>query len=410
MKKILSTIAFYCICSIGISQQIDTTIKLDLLKAPVSPAFNLLGIASNEVERPTDVTSFALSLQNASNNFSAIPKSYAIEIAPFLLGTKKFILNDFDKKENVFKQSFLLSGGFTHKGPEGKEEVDSLKTVKLGMGTKFSIIRPKWSQDTRSKYNNLIEAQKQVLQDYKRFEKHNKNYALWLSKRMERKEVELNKNLDATTRSQRIAALKIEIAGLDSLINLDANDKLRISSEAFQQTKEIASNFKAERKGLFLDFSGGFALDFPANQFTKGRAYKAGTWLTGGYESGNKGITSMFILRYLYNPETIFADPNNLLKSENYSTFDAGGRILFNADRGKLTFSTEGIYRSILKSDQLEPSWRFVLNTEYSIGMNRVLTFSFGRDFDGTISKGGNLIAAINFITGFGSERKISNQ
>jgi len=55
----------------------------------------------------------------------------------------------------------------------------------------------------------------------------------------------------------------------------------------------------------------------------------------------------------------------------------------------------------------LDPSWRLVLSTEYEVAKNRKVTFSFGRNFDGAISKGGNLIAAINFIAGFGGERKV---
>jgi len=50
-----------------------------------------------------------------------------------------------------------------------------------------------------------------------------------------------------------------------------------------------------------------------------------------------------------------------------------------------------------------------VVNAEYDLGTNRKLTFAFGRDFDGTISKGGNLVAMINLIAGFGGDRKIAD-
>jgi Tol biopolymer transport system component len=48
-----------------------------------------------------------------------------------------------------------------------------------------------------------------------------------------------------------------------------------------------------------------------------------------------------------------------------------------------------------------------VFNAAYDIGQNQQLTFSFGRNFDGTITKDGNLIAALNFVKGFGASRKI---
>ena len=155
----------FCLISIpAIGQvKVDTTIKLDLLRAPSSPAFNILGIANSDIERPTDVTSFALSLQEASNNFTTIPRSYGIQVAPFLLGRKKFLLGDFDSSRQAFKQSFIISTGFTHQGPEGSEDVDSLKTTKLGFGIKFSFVRPAWTQDTRKVYHKLIEAQKELV-------------------------------------------------------------------------------------------------------------------------------------------------------------------------------------------------------------------------------------------------------
>ena len=49
------------------------------------------------------------------------------------------------------------------------------------------------------------------------------------------------------------------------------------------------------------------------------------------------------------------------------------------------------------------------MNADYDPGTIRKFTFAFGRDFDGTISKGGNLVAMINQIAGFGGDRKIAD-
>jgi hypothetical protein len=46
-----------------------------------------------------------------------------------------------------------------------------------------------------------------------------------------------------------------------------------------------------------------------------------------------------------------------------------------------------------------------LFNADYALFKNQKLTFSFGRDFDGTISKDGNLIAALTLIAGFGNKR-----
>ena len=60
----------------------------------------------------------------------------------------------------------------------------------------------------------------------------------------------------------------------------------------------------------------------------------------------------------------------------------------------------------VLNDNVIKPSWRLTFNAEYSVGVNQKITFAFGRDFNGTITKSGNLIAAINFIRGFGSTKK----
>jgi hypothetical protein len=386
----------------GISQvTIDTSIKLDLLKSPASPAFNILGIATSDIERPTDLTSFALSLQEASNNFSGIPKSYAVEIAPFLLGRRKPTLKEFKDNTNAFKQSFLLSAGFTHMGPEGKEDVDSLKTTKFGFGIKFSIIRPKWSDATEKSYENLIAAQKLLMANYQSMEKENEKYQQLQLLREERRALNLKK-VKTKADTARIDTLRVHMDILEQSINSYINQQLSASATSFELTKKAANEMKNERKGFFLDFSGGFAYDFPDNTIGNGKLYRGGAWITGGNENGNRGVTSMFIARYLYNPESIFADPNGILKEDNVSAFDAGARLLFSA-KARFTFSGEALYRSVLGNHDIDPSWRLVFNTEYDVGFNKKLTFSFGRDFDGTISKGGNLVAALNLI--MGSER-----
>jgi hypothetical protein len=292
-------------------------------------------------------------------------------------------------------------------GPEGSEDIDSLKTTKAAIGIKFSIIRPRWTKSTEKAYTDLVDAQKELLADAKNYEKQQEIYQVYLTKRLERAELE---DHDVLTDAQkaRIKQLKAEIDSLQIQINEDVNAKLAVSSAAFAKVQKAATSFKSERKGAFLDFNTGLALDFPDNRFDNSYVYKAGAWLTGGYESGNSGITSMFIARYLYQPNVIFADALGKLSTDKVSTFDAGARFLVNAFNDKFNVSGEALYRSILGESQLDASWRLILNAEYDIGKNQKITFSFGRNFDGGITKGGNLVSALNFIAGFGGERKIT--
>ena len=383
----------------------DTTIKLDLLRSPASPAFNILGIAPSIIERPTDLTSFSLSVQQATNNFTTLPNSYALQLAPFLLSRKKFTLNTFDSNRYAFRQSFDISVGFTHQGPAGQENVDSLKTTKLGFGIKFSIIRPRWSQQTRNGYQRLIQAQRALMDEAE-------NHASQNNSNLIRKR-ELLRNLAAIpnrtpAEEAMMQGLMVEIQLLTENAGDIMNADLATNSSAYQAAKQAALEIRNERKGAFLDFAGGFAFNFPDNRLGTGKLYRGGAWLTGGYEGGNSGFTALAIARYLYNPESLFALPTSIYGTTNVSTLDAGVRLLYAADGGKFDCGAEALYRSMLNWEGIPASWRLVVNAGYDIGVNHKLTFTFGKDFDGAITRGGNLIAALNLILGFGGERKTS--
>lgn len=402
-----------CTCRLfAQTEQIDTSkVNLDVLKAPSSPAFNLLGLSPSDIDRPTDVNAFALSLQNSTKNFTSLPNSYAVELAPVYLFQKKLISLDQFKEtdfKHVFWQSLTLSIGYTHMGPEGKEDVDSLRTSKAGFGIKFSIVRPKFSDQTQNVYDNLVTEQHKMMTDYLNFEKnHSLKKEIDSIKELIRKVPSMYPPGDKQGRLE-IARLVAILGTLNKKVNDDGNIQLE-GTEAFQAAKKIAADFKIERVGPFLDFAAGLTLDFPDDRFNNSLVSKGGAWLTGGYENGNHGITVMGIARYLFQPDKIFADDNGVIQSKDVSTFDAGGKLLFNGFGGRLALSSEVIYRSVLTNSTVDPSWRLVFNTEYDIGKNKKLTFAFGRNFDGAISKGGNLIAALNFITSFGSARRISN-
>jgi hypothetical protein len=90
-----------------------------------------------------------------------------------------------------------------------------------------------------------------------------------------------------------------------------------------------------------------------------------------------------------------------------YHSFDYGTRLLYDSPGDKFTFGGEFIYRNIANNPAIKSSWRYALSTDYQIGKNQLLSFNIGRDFDGTVNKGGNLLAALNFIVGFGNNRPV---
>lgn len=378
------------------------TASFDLLEAPASPAFNLMGISPSSIERPTSLNAFRFSIQNASSNFSKFPSNYSAEFAPAsIFNIKDQTLAKFNSTRfyDVFWQSFSVSFGFTRTNNNDTEKEDSTMSSKLGIGLKFSIVRPHWDDSTQKYIDSIA-----YYLDYTIGER--KNWFLTHPVILK---------IEDSIRAVGSSSLPVN-QKIDSINNLNKRKTIvqlslvknfdKVDSIANKNLKRLATGLKITRKGPFLDFATGLVLDFPNDRFDNSSVAKAGAWLTGGYENGAKGLSVLAIGRYLYQPDKIYADDSGKIKSKSISTLDGGARLAYSGAQGKFAISAEAIYRSVLNDNVIKPSWRYTFNAEYSVGFNQKITFAIGRNFNGTITKDGNLIAALNFIKGFGGTNK----
>ncbi len=415
MKKVLFVLLVLSVnISVNAQNIFKDSIDLNLLNAPSNAAFNLMGLSTSSIDRPTDLNNFRLSIQNASNSFTKTPSNYAVEFAPFaLLGKKDQTLTKFNSTnfKEVVQQSLSVSIGISNSNIEDKETGDSTSYSKLGFGIKVSLVRPKWSTTTQKNVDAFYKSQKTLNDAYITLAESLTN----ANQKLIDLNIAITQEMDAT----RIEAM-IKMRGLlrdqirDSIVialkdsnELKNDPKTKALVKAAQDLKKYTHDLKIDRQGGFLDFATGIALDFPDSKFNYSLVSKAGAWLTGGYENGNKGFSFMGIGRYLFQPDKIFADDSGKLLTKNISTIDFGARVLVSALQGKFAFSSEFIYRSVLNDNIIAPNYRLVFNTEYDVGFNQKITLAIGKNFDGTITKTGNLIAALNFIRGFGSNKKL---
>lgn len=364
----------------------------NLLKAPTSPGANLIGIAPADVTTPTDPTDLMLSIQSASNSFTTFPSSFAVDIAPgwMFFGNKiKYEeLKEPDWKKSIW-QNLVVSAAYTN----GEDSFG--RNSQMGLGFKVSLVRGKFSR----KVDSLVELTTKRLT---RITKSNDESI--------RNMMEMDSTLLALD-SILIRYLEQGMRETDEYRNVvKRHDSL---SEALYRIRAVAAELKTEsselkeivrkmdftRYGLSIDLSSGMVLAFPNDVFGRGHVQKAGLWLTGGYTM-EEGLSILCLFRYLYNPDQLFADDEGLLKQDNLSTFDAGGRLVFRRPESKIAFSGEGIYRSVLEKTEVAPTWRFSISADYEISANKFLSLTFGRDYDATFSNDGNVIAALNFLVG----------
>lgn len=407
MKKSLLLSALICLLSVQLHSQ-DKGVDLDVLRAPSSPASNLLGIATTDIDKPTDISSFMVSIQSASNSFTAFPSNYGIDLSPYYLfakGSTDFTTKGLQDKDfkSIFKQTFIISLAISN--PDSTNTSFNYKSTYGGLGFKFSIARGEYDSITKANLDSIIVRQDKInklsMQAMEEWLNNNdENYRSLLKQREDlMKGITNPDDIKKVMESDKYKKIEAQLS--DMLANFKKSDK---EKQLHDEISAIASKFQTQRIGFSWDVNGGISSEFRNRNFENSKVYNAGIWTNFGY-TNSKGFAFLGLLRYLYNPDKILALDNNVNQVTDLSTLDTGGRIAYSKSQSKFSCSVEAIYRSVLNGNAIDPSWKMIINADYSILKNQKLTFSFGRDFDGTIHKDGNLIAALTLIAGFGNKK-----
>lgn len=361
-------------------------VNLNMLAAPATPAAALLGFSPSVVDKPRDASEFLASVVNTTGGLSGLPSDYAVEIAPAWMLTghkidsKRFRSN---KLNDNFWQGMTISAAVGH----SEEVPDSLRPLtQVAFGFKTSILRGhRFSKKTEQR---LADAQTAL---------RNLN-------------TKLKAYLDADLEYQQLVDNAIDNPTDTAALNR-YREKMYQSFEAeeLQQLEENLRDLRFDRVGFKLDLTAGLVQDFPGGRFGNSRVSRAGVWLTTGYE-WEQGFSFLGIARYLQNPDADYTDDGGTLRQGRIRTFDAGFRAIFAPIERRFTVSAEGLYRKMTEPDLLPSSWRFTFNAEYKFSPNMCLNFSYGRDFDGVVTRDGNVIALLSLFTGFGNAKPMMEE
>lgn len=370
MKNLLLITLFF---SLFCNAQTDSG-NIDLLKAPISPASNLLNIATSEINKSTDVSNLALNLQDFTSMFKN-NAGYAIDFAPYWLFGKdtKSLYNILYDKEvpDVVKQTFVFS--IAVKNTDSTSLNLPMNSVFTSYGFKFSLLRGDVSNETLEKYKSVKEIQRKILNISKQsidivmvdpeVIKREKN--------IKKLRLKLNESQDS---SPEIDLLEKQLNELkdNMMAELDKNktkdkDNFIKNSELI---KEKLKDFSIERTKFLWDFAGGTSVQFKEKQFNNSRIYNAGLWTVFGYAFEKSGTPLLFV-RYMYNPKSDWMTTEDFKPDGNFSTFDAGVKYEYTPKDSKFTGSFEGLYRSFISGSDLKPTWKCVLNLDYAIFANQ---------------------------------------
>lgn len=425
-----------------------STITLDILQPPSSPGANLIGVSPSEIQKPIESKAFVVSLQNATNNFTSLPTSFAVDIAPaWFFGGRNIDYERFKKNqigENLL-QSFVVSTALKNDTTDNNT-ILNIRRTQLGLGFKISLFRGKINDDINKLLDSSSDLLSQiirksaVLSDTNRI--NSKIDSLQnqpdVNAELISKVVQLKDTISANKKIIREDSIKRRDLAMQGLQDSPESKRLLEESQTLEtqnnsliivlyklldptgtstlnQLKEIAKEIKYTRYGWKLDLAGGWAIDFPGQVFDSANVNRFGVWLVGGYELKEEW-SFLGLIRYYQNPEKVFADDAGIVKNKNVNTLDWGTRLIFNTKDSKASFSGEVLYRSVIgkqeEVNKIDPSWRFTINAGYEFLPGTRLTLAIGRDFDGLITKEGNFIGFLNFLTSFGGNKRtlVSNR
>jgi len=396
----------------GAAQQLPDTagLTLDVLQIPNSPAFALMDLAPSTIDEPKVPSDFVAYLRNATDSFTLFPRSYGLEFAPaWVFGRQNISFTQFisnSLKENL-RQSLVFSIGVNHLDdpdlPAGNGQ-----TTQLGLGLKTSLLRghvESSMEDINSLYNLLDTVNRFFYLNTERWLLTDREYKMWDdSVNILRKQVPIN-----------IPKLQAAGEARDARSNLLLADSAAFQQQVLQHfspqlsaLKSRAAGLKFNRRGFKLDLAGGFATDFYDQSFDNSQVTRIGAWLTGGWvfdrTKNNVNASVLGLLRVLGNPKQLYrsARQDTILVADNLY-FDFGGRVILQNGR-RFSLSGELLGRMPVNNPDLKTGVRFTLNVDYQLNSQILLSFNIGKNFDGPVYKGGNLITALHLFSSFGKK------
>ena len=373
-------IFFFPVLTHAQSNMPDSTMSFDLLLAPPCPGFVLLGIEPASVERPGNVTDLAVTILSKTENLNMLPENFAIEIAPYWLFAGSAITYDKYTDHRNIGSNILQSASFSIANSS-----DSV-SASLALGVRFSILRGVID----SKFNNYAVRLDSL---YRMLNEINIVFASEWMKRIQIDEtVKSLKDAFPNADSSLQPIIESLITQRESEIKREVEAEIRSKyAQELENVKAIISRLRLRRIGWKLDVAGGTAIDFPRREFDDANLKRWGAWLTGGYEW--KRISSLAVLRFMGASDN----------SDEFS-IDLGGRLILD-DIKRFSLSAESVFRKFPNRSTDNDQWRLALLFDYAISKNKSISFTFGRNFDK--QQGGNLLALVNILLGFGSNRPI---
>jgi len=336
---------------VSFSQSVEDTTLVKYYKVnfavPDLPAFNVLGNSPSDILRPTDVKGLSVIASEFYNGSTIVlPKSFSMEIAPFLLAKNNSLtLEDYDK--NKWLYNFRISIG------TATNEINNISYTDMAVGARFTIIDD----------GDL---------------KNDKKYRADLWDRLAREVADDNvyKKEFAKTHDKTIQEI-IQ----DDKLNKQMEDYVKEKKGEFytKELKKVKKDYKYKNwNKQKLELAYAFLGSSPDSLVKNIESKKHSLWLTYANPLKTDWGQLLIGLNYSYN----FADSINIENSETvkyeFSTFSLASRFYFGSNRIKGFL--EGQYKFI--EDNSKNNVLLNLGSEINLRDGIWLVLNVGVDWD----------------------------
>ncbi|MGH7503453.1 MAG: hypothetical protein ACREL7_17140 [Longimicrobiales bacterium] len=301
----------------------DLRLELDSLRAPVSPAFVLLGVAPTAIERPSSLRAIAISAVSALRRTNGlIPEDYAIETAPYWMRSRPAItledLRTADPHETAL-HTLGISLATTRYEFDPDGDIPALRGTRIGAGVRFML----FDGTPSPAFDSLIDSLRAL---------HSR-----------------------------------------CLVLPEPEDEACVEELG---TQDIARAIQSEARdpgGFVLQVSAALTGDFPNDVFDAGQIHRAGVWITPGWRLRDREVELFGVARYL-------RDRVGGIGGEHADVFDAGGRVGW--DRQRFALSAEAVQRTTRVAGESETRYRVTGMIEARLAESILASLTIGKGYE----------------------------
>jgi len=422
-------------------------IKLENIKAPSMPSASIIGIQVNEINKPKSLKALEEAIfSNYTNSDQSIiiPNNYALEFNPFMLsGRKNFSYSDYLENKpllNIWRNLSLSVSSTTEFSIN-----DSISSNAMGFGIRTIILNGEPNKDIGEVFKTALDMNEDELEiktlvrtlisKYINDNPSNTitidNIRSFVLQELEKNEInkptdengnvmtgeELTKHIILLTKAKTVVnSVFDEIDREISIENIEEEFEIlydkNISAASLEYLRKILERVKNYRYGLRWDLNLAYALAFPENNFKSSISPKWGLWTNVSYLSeGTEDLTFIGLARFtIYNDKYLnrYQPIDEIFKTGNI--FDLGIRLIYEYEELSIEFEyvhrfnqtkmTKVIDRVEFYRDINKETSRYLINLNYNVLENIVISFNFGKDYE-NISREKNLISNLSINFGF---------